>query len=130
MPVIVSALGFLAVPTFPALCHRWGRKAHKRLILILLFAVGLVVSIFAAPSWRPFDATHPKRVMCLYMENMTSNDMSLHVANIDPSSTVFQSLLNDSSNALSLTQAPIKSDINDDIPDWDIVSPSFSQSSS
>lgn len=121
-PTIVSGLSFLAVPTFPALCHRWGAKSHTRILVVLLFAVGLVVSVFAAPSWQPFDAMHPKRVLCLYMENMTSNDLSLHVANIDPTSSIFKSIITESSTALSLSETPIASDINDDIPDWDIVS--------
>lgn len=114
-------LGFLAIPTFPALCHRWGQRFLSQLIIGLLFAAGVAVSIFAAPSWRPFDATHPKRMLCLYMENITSKDLSLHVANLDPSTTIFQSILANSTTALALSQVPIKSDINDDIPDWDIV---------
>ena len=117
----VSALSFLAVPTVPALCHRWGRKSHARLLLILVFTVGLVVSIFAAPSWQPFDAMHPKRVLCLYMENITSNDLSLHVANIDPTTSIFKGIIDKTSTSLLLSEAPVASDINDDIPDWDIV---------
>lgn len=105
----------------PALCHRWGTDVLGRLILFLVFATGIIVSIFAAPSWPSFDMEHPKRILCLYMENITSHDLTLHIAGIDGARTIFSNMIAESTEKLGLLDKPVQTNMSDDIPDWDIV---------
>ena len=88
----------------------------------MLFVTGIIVSIFAAPSWQTFDAEHPKRILCLYMENITSHDLTLHMAGIDAAQTLFSNTMLETAIKMGLTEKPIATDMGTDIPDWDIVS--------
>lgn len=121
-PPTVALVGFLLIPTFPAMCHRWGRSFLLQLILLLVFITGLTMSIFAAPTWRGFDELHPKRILCLYMENTTSHTMSLHIAGVDGTATLLTDIVENTASQLALPAAPVKTNIDDDIPDWDVVS--------
>lgn len=112
---------FLVIITVPALCHRWGTQFLGRSVLGWFFATGLIVATFSAPSHRGFDLEHPQRVLCLYMENITSHELTLHVGGIDSASTLFQTTVNNTAERLSLGEIPVVENIGDDIPDWDIV---------
>ena len=111
----------LVLPTFPALLHRWGNAMLLRFVLLLTLATSVVIAVFAAPSWRPFDAAHPKRVCVLYMENTTSATLDLHVAGLDAATAVLSDIVQDAAGVLQLSSTPVVSNIDDDIPDWDIV---------
>jgi hypothetical protein len=89
--------------------------------LVFTLAIGVIISVFASSTRPTFDAMHPKRVLCLYMENITSHDLSLHMANIDGAGTVFKDLVHASTAQLGLLEKPVWADIGDSIPDWDIV---------
>lgn len=120
---LVGGLMYLLVPTLPVLAHRFGKNVLTQAIVLMLFVSGGIISIFAAPDMQPFDFLHPKRVLCLYMEDTATGSLSLHVAGLDP--TPFKNLVDGLANELQLAEKPVLSEIRDDIADWDIVSLHF-----
>ena len=56
------------------------------------------------------------------MENITSHDLSLHIAGIDASQTLFTDMLSETAKKMDLPGKPIATDMGTDVPDWDIVS--------
>ena len=116
---VVGGLVYLLVPTLPMLAHRFGKNVLTQAIVLTLFVSGGIISIFAAPGMQPFDFLHPKRVLCLYMEDTATGSLSLHVAGLDP--TPFANLVDNLAGELQLAEKPVLSEIRDDIADWDIV---------
>lgn len=116
---LVSGISYLVIPTASIAAHRFDRKVLKEAVIFMLFASGAIISIFAAPGMEAFDYLHPKRVLCLYMEDTSSNTLSLHIAGLDPSP--FEQLVENLADKLELQERPVLSEISDDIADWDIV---------
>lgn len=116
---LVGGLMYLLVPTVPSLAHRFGKNVLTQAIVLMLFLSGGIISIFGAPGMQPFDFLHPKRVLCLYMEDTATSTLSLHVAGLDP--TPFASLVDNLATEMQLAEKPVLSEIRDDIADWDIV---------
>lgn len=117
---LVSGILYLVIPTVPILAHRFGTKILMQAVVLMLFASGGILSIFAAPGMETFDFLHPKRVLCLYMEDTSTNTLSLHVAGLDPAP--FAGLVENLATTMKLDEQPVLSEIRDDIADWDIVS--------
>lgn len=117
---LVSGILYLVVPALPIAAHRFDKTILTQAVVLMLFASGAIISIFAAPGMQTFDFLHPKRVLCLYMEDTSSNTLSLHIAGLDPSP--FEHLVDDLAAKLELEEKPVLSEIRDDIAEWDIVS--------
>lgn len=116
----VAGVLYLVLPMLPSLAHRWDSRILTQAMVIIVFISGVIIAIFAAPSWQPFDEMHPKRLLCLYMENTTSNSFSLHIAGLDPSP--LDSVVSSIATEMQLDGKPVLSEISDDIAEWDIVS--------
>lgn len=118
---LVSGIAYLVLPILPIAAHRFSRNILMQAVVLMLFVSGGIISIFAAPGMQAFDFLHPKRVLCLYMEDTSSNTLSLHIAGLDP--TPFENLVENLADKMELQERPVLSEIRDDIADWDIVSP-------
>jgi hypothetical protein len=58
-----------------------------RLIITLTFVSAFTLGYYTRPTSQPFDAAHPRRLLALYLENITDSTpvFHLHLASIDPS---------------------------------------------
>lgn len=79
---------------------------------------------FTRPSWQPYDKMHPKRILCLHMENTTTTPphFHLHVASVD--GVPFGDLVLEATKGLTAVNsvpAPVHAD--DMSSDWDIIFP-------
>ncbi|GJN92127.1 hypothetical protein Rhopal_005157-T1 [Rhodotorula paludigena] len=121
---LVGAVGYLTVPMLLPLCHRWGASFTARLALLLTFATAFSIGMFTRPSWKPYDAAHPKRLLVLHMENTTTtpSTFNLHVASVD--GTPFSGLVDEATNGLRAAGSVPEPTIADDLSvDWDIIYP-------
>ncbi|BGP44460.1 hypothetical protein JCM10450v2_000274 [Rhodotorula kratochvilovae] len=105
-------------------CHRWGASFTARLAVFFLLLSAFSVGWFTRPSWSPYDAAHPKRLLVLHMENTTTSPstFNLHVASVDGSP--FSDLVESATAGLRAAGSVPEPTIADDLSvDWDIVYP-------
>lgn len=128
--ILASLVAFLTASiTSPliALVHR-GRATGVRLALALSVIATLgSISFFSRPGWEVFDASHPKRLPVLYMQNLSSTPptFSLHVATLDRAGG-FETLIGDIASHMSLdASAAVAETMGQEVPDWDIVCERF-----
>jgi hypothetical protein len=115
---IVGIVGFLTFPMSLPFAHRYGERFLVRCILFLIAMSTVIAGVFLHPSWEIYDVTHPKRILSLHMENITTGDFSLHVASLDR--VPFHELISNTTTELGIdTKDLIFEDISTDIPDWE-----------
>ncbi|KAG5644249.1 hypothetical protein DXG03_008787 [Asterophora parasitica] len=78
---IVSFIGALALPLVVPFIHRFGPRALRRGILYASLITALLIAIFAMRV--PFDDMHQKRLFILHLENITTHEQHLHIADAD-----------------------------------------------
>ncbi|GAA6054771.1 hypothetical protein JCM3770_000935 [Rhodotorula araucariae] len=118
---LVGAVGYLTLLPF---CHRWGASFTARLAVFFLLLSAFSVGWFTRPSWSPYDAAHPKRLLVLHMENTTTtpSTFNLHVASVDGSP--FSALVESATAGLRAPGSVPEPTIADDLSvDWDIIYP-------
>ncbi|EPX70912.1 peptidase [Schizosaccharomyces octosporus yFS286] len=113
--------------SFPLLSS-WIQRIRSPCILkfgfLLSILVALVSSYILGGQDTYYDALHPRRVFLQHMENVTSNEFSLHVAAAD-SAPGFEQLVSNLASKIS-DEPIVKTEIDDWNSDWDTVYP-FSQ---
>ncbi|GAA6040391.1 hypothetical protein JCM8097_007592 [Rhodosporidiobolus ruineniae] len=118
---LVSGVGCLAFIPF---VHRFGASFTARLAVLLTLATAFSLSWFSRPSWSPYDAVHPKRLLILHMENTTTSppEFHLHVASVD--GLPFAPLVERATQGLMAEGGVPEPTIADDLSvDWDIIYP-------
>jgi hypothetical protein len=115
---IVGIVGFLSIPMALPFAHRYGERFLIRAVLFLVAASTVIAGVFFHPSWKAYDAEHPKRILSLHMENITTGEFSLHVASLDR--MPFHDLISNTTTELGIdTKDLVFEDISTDIPDWE-----------
>lgn len=91
--------------------------------LFLTFVTAGTFGWFTRPASTPYDKMHPKRLLVLHMENITTvPEFHLHVASVDGApfgDLVLQAT--DGLRALDSVPTPLRAD--DHSSDWDIIFP-------
>jgi hypothetical protein len=82
---VVGVLTFLALPMWTTFCHRFSKPQLRQLCLLCFLASSAATAYFTRPGWEPFDALHPKRVLSLHNEDISTDppQFSLHIAGVD-----------------------------------------------
>ncbi|KAG5727720.1 hypothetical protein E4T56_gene20743 [Termitomyces sp. T112] len=78
---IVSSIGALSLPLVIPLAHRFGPRALRRGVVFMSVVTAILVAVFAMKA--PFDVMHQKRLFVLHLENITTQEQSLHLASAD-----------------------------------------------
>ncbi|GAA5932298.1 hypothetical protein JCM1841_005187 [Sporobolomyces salmonicolor] len=121
---LTAGVGFLVIPMLLPFCHRFGASFTARLVLLLTFLTAGSLSWFTRPSWGPYDAEHPKRILVLHMENTTTvpPEFHLHVASVD--GNPFFDLVTKATDGLTMPGSVPEPTVADDLSvDWDIIYP-------
>lgn len=91
-------------------------------MVFLALASMVSVGIFMNPSWSPYDAQHPKRILVLHMENTTTTppEFHVHVASVD--GTPFYDLVESATAGLTAAGSVPEATVADDLSvDWDVM---------
>ncbi|GAA5843912.1 hypothetical protein JCM11251_002246 [Rhodosporidiobolus azoricus] len=122
---LVSAVGYLTIPMLLPFCHRYGASFTARFALFLTFLTAGTLGWFSRPSWGPYNAAHPKRLLVLHMENTTTSppEFHLHVATTD--SQPFADLVTRATAGLTASADAVpEPTVADDLSvDWDLIYP-------
>ncbi|CAA22540.1 ER metallopeptidase Erm1 [Schizosaccharomyces pombe] len=121
----VCVCGFnIYFPLMSPWIQRFRSRCCFRLgLLFSIFVVGFSSFILAKQDTY-YDSLHPRRIFVQRMENITSNEVSLHIASAD-SAPGFDKLSSDLSSLLT-DEPVVKTEMDDWNSDWDTVYP-FSQ---
>ncbi|ORY69282.1 hypothetical protein BCR35DRAFT_319080 [Leucosporidium creatinivorum] len=121
---LTAGVGFLAVPMVLPFVHRFGPKTTSRIALFFTFFTAGTLGWFTRPSWSPYDKMHPKRILCLHMENISATppQFDLHLAGLD--SVPFEELVMSATKGLTASNTvPEPVQVDDDNSDWNIIFP-------
>ncbi|GAA5972745.1 hypothetical protein JCM11641_003001 [Rhodosporidiobolus odoratus] len=121
---LVGGVGFLTIPMLLPFLHRYGSSFTARFSLLLTFLTAFSLGTFTRPSWGPYDAAHPKRLLCLFMENATTTppEFHLHVATTD--GMPFEGLVERATRGLVAEgEVPMPTVADELSVDWDIIYP-------
>ncbi|KAF5379478.1 hypothetical protein D9615_006633 [Tricholomella constricta] len=78
---IVSSIGSLALPLVVPFAHRFGPRALRRGVVYASLVTAVLIAVFAMRA--PFDDMHQKRMFILHLENITTHEQHLHIADAD-----------------------------------------------
>ncbi|EPY49730.1 peptidase [Schizosaccharomyces cryophilus OY26] len=115
---------YISFPLFSAWIQRLRSPRFLKLGFLLSILIAGISSYVLGGQETFYDALHPRRVFIQHMENITSNEFSLHVATAD-SAPGFEKLVYDVASKVS-EEPVVQTEIDDWNSDWDTVYP-FSQ---
>ncbi|KAI0924464.1 hypothetical protein AcW2_005343 [Taiwanofungus camphoratus] len=118
---IVAGAGAYTLPLLVPFMHRFGPRFLARAILLLSMVTAVAIAVFSMKS--PFDPMHQKRMFVIHMENITTQEQHLHVAQSD-GAPGFDLLIDAVAERFSVPEAaPTPIPMNDWNSDWDTVYP-------
>ncbi|KAJ7736555.1 hypothetical protein DFH07DRAFT_905762 [Mycena maculata] len=118
---LVAVLGAQALPLVIPFAHRFGARALRRVVLVLGALTVVNMGIYARRE--VFDAMHQKRLFVLHLENATTHEHHLHIANAD-GAPGFDALVRDITTEFAGLQAAAVPVVMDDYnSDWDSLYP-------
>ncbi|TDL26482.1 hypothetical protein BD410DRAFT_741807 [Rickenella mellea] len=118
MVALISSYTFALVIPF---CHRFGKRFLHRALGFSFLATVLSVAIFSLRT--PYDFMHPKRLYIIHSENITNNEVHLHMASAD-GAPGFETLVQDIAKFVGGENAQHESvDMNLYASDWDALFP-------
>lgn len=121
---LVCGVGFLSIPMILPFSHRYGKIFTSRMIIVLVFFTAGTTGWFTRPRWNVYDVDHPKRLLVLHLENITTTPsvFDLHIASVDP--VPFYDVVLTATTGLGVNGVlPERMDACDQRPDWDIIFP-------
>ncbi|WBW73084.1 ER metallopeptidase Erm1 [Schizosaccharomyces osmophilus] len=121
---ICTCCFFISFPLLSPWIQRIRSPCFIKFGFLLSILVALSSSYILGGQDTYYDALHPRRVFVQHMENITSNEFSLHIATAD-SAPGFDKLVSNVASKISEEPA-VKTEVNDWNSDWDTVYP-FSQ---
>lgn len=80
---IASGCGLLFFPLASPLYARLTRFGQFKVLMLLMLTVVSIGTYFSLPTWKAYDAQHPKRMGVQYTYNHTSDEHTAHFAFMD-----------------------------------------------
>ncbi|KAJ6614116.1 hypothetical protein B0H10DRAFT_2046102 [Mycena sp. CBHHK59/15] len=118
---LISVLGCQALPLVIPFAHRFGKRALRKLVVVLSALTVLNMAFFCTKN--VFDDMHQKRLFVLHLENITTHEHHLHIATAD-SAPGFHDLVQEITTEfanLHVSAVPVVMD--DYNSDWDPLYP-------
>ncbi|BGP12418.1 hypothetical protein JCM10213v2_000334 [Rhodosporidiobolus nylandii] len=121
---LVSGVGYLTIPMLLPFVHRYGASFTARILLLLTLVTAGTMGWFSRPAWGPYDAAHPKRLLCLFMENTTTSPPAFHLHIATTDGMPFASLVERATEGLTAVGSVPEPTVADDwSTDWDTLYP-------
>ncbi|KAG0258501.1 hypothetical protein BG011_003245 [Mortierella polycephala] len=80
---MVGLVIFFTCPPILAFSHRFGSRALKRMIALLVI-LQVAIVLISIDLLEPYNKMHPKRIFAQHLRNLTSGETQIYVAHADP----------------------------------------------
>ncbi|KAF9184811.1 hypothetical protein BGZ51_003124 [Haplosporangium sp. Z 767] len=80
---MVGLVVFFTCPPILAFSHRFGSRALKKVIALLVI-LQVAIVLISIDLFEPYNKLHPKRVFAQHLRNLTSGETQIYVAHADP----------------------------------------------